>query len=76
MRFMAPERPNQFKMLLSDDEVQILRDLADRQGLTASDYLRQLIRREYADIALAHLPKLTGPHVQPPRIVKRPKPKR
>ncbi len=72
---MAPERPNQFKMLLSDEEVQILRDLADKQGLTASDYLRQLLRREYAEIALAHLPQLTRPHVQPPRVVKR-KPKK
>jgi hypothetical protein len=43
---MAPQRPNQFKMLLSDEELKLLRELAESRGLTASDYIRQLIRNE------------------------------
>ena len=46
---MAPSRPNQFKMLLSDEELETLRELAERAGLSASDYLRQLIRREHEE---------------------------
>jgi hypothetical protein len=42
---MPPERPNQFKMLLSDEELNMLRKLSEDKGLSASDYLRQTIRR-------------------------------
>jgi hypothetical protein len=70
-----PERPNQLKILLSDEELEQLRELGERQGLTVSDVVRQFIRREHAEPAVAHLPKLTPPHPQPPRIVKR-KPKK
>jgi hypothetical protein len=45
---MAPERPNQFKILLSDDELDMLRELAERDGVTASDYVRLFIRKEAA----------------------------
>jgi hypothetical protein len=31
----------------SDEEISMLRVLAEEEGLTASDYLRQFIRREY-----------------------------
>lgn len=72
---MPPARPNQLKILVSDEELEMIRALAERQGQTVADYLRQLLRREYAEIALAHLPKLAPPHGSPPRIVKR-KPKR
>jgi hypothetical protein len=41
---MAPARPNQFKMMLSDEELETLRELAEEEGLTASDYLRTIIR--------------------------------
>jgi hypothetical protein len=34
---------------ISDEEVDMLRALAERAGLTASDLLRQYIRREYAE---------------------------
>lgn len=71
IRYMPPERPNQLKILVSDDEHEMVRALAERQGQTIADYLRQLIRREHAEIALAHLPKLTPPHPVPPRLVKR-----
>jgi hypothetical protein len=75
IRYMPPERPNQLKILVSDDELTMVRALAEQQGQTVADYLRLLIRREHAEIALAHLPRLTKPHVQPPKIVKR-KPKK
>jgi hypothetical protein len=42
---MAIERPNSFHLLLSDDELKLLKLLAEREGLNASDYLRSLIRQ-------------------------------
>jgi hypothetical protein len=42
---MAIERKNTFHLLLSDDELKLLRLLAEREGLNASDYLRSLLRR-------------------------------
>jgi hypothetical protein len=41
---MAIERNNSFHLLLSDDELKLLKLLAERDGLNASDYLRMLIR--------------------------------
>jgi hypothetical protein len=41
---MAIERNNSFHLLLSDDELQLLKLLAEKEGLNASDYLRMLIR--------------------------------
>jgi hypothetical protein len=42
---MPIQRRNSFHLLLSDDELQLLRLLAEREGLNASDYLRTLLRR-------------------------------
>jgi hypothetical protein len=42
---MAIERKNSFHLLLSDDELKLLRLLAEREGLNASDYLRSLLRQ-------------------------------
>jgi hypothetical protein len=42
---MPIQRNNSFHLLLSDDEAKLLRLLAEREGLTASDYLRTLLRR-------------------------------
>lgn len=42
---MAIERPNSFHLMLSDDELKLLRLLAEQEGLNASDYLRSLMRR-------------------------------
>lgn len=39
-------RTNQFKVLMSDEELESLRALAAGAGLTASDYIRQAIRSE------------------------------
>jgi hypothetical protein len=41
---MAIERNNSFHLLLSDDELKLLKLLAERDGLNASDYMRMLIR--------------------------------
>jgi hypothetical protein len=41
---MPIERTNSFHLLLSDDELKLLKLLAERDGLNASDYLRTLIR--------------------------------
>jgi hypothetical protein len=42
---MAIERKNSFHLLLSDDELALLKLLAEREGLNASDYLRSLLRQ-------------------------------
>jgi len=42
---MAIERKNSFHLLLSDDELKLLRLLAERDGLNASDYLRSTLRQ-------------------------------
>ncbi len=39
------ERTNSFHLLLSDDELALLKLLAEREGLNASDFLRACIRR-------------------------------
>jgi hypothetical protein len=42
---MPIERKNSFHLMLSDDELELLRLLAEREGLNASDYLRLMLRR-------------------------------
>ena len=42
---MTIARKNSFHLLLSDDELSLLQMLAEREGLTASDYLRTMLRR-------------------------------
>ena len=42
------ERDQIFKARLSKDEVAMLRELADKRGMTASDWLRQTIRENHA----------------------------
>ncbi len=42
---MAIERKNSFHLLLSDDELNLLKLLAEREGLNASDYMRSLLRQ-------------------------------
>lgn len=41
---MAIARDNSFHLLLSDDELTLLKLLAEREGLNAPDFLRMLIR--------------------------------
>jgi hypothetical protein len=40
-------RDRRFNMLLSEQEERMLRTMAEADGLTASDLLRQMIRREF-----------------------------
>ena len=42
---MAIDRKNSFHLLLSDDELTLLKLLAEREGTSASDYLRSLLRQ-------------------------------
>ena len=42
---MPIERKNSFHLMLSDDELALLRLLAEREGLNASDFLRTMLRR-------------------------------
>jgi hypothetical protein len=41
---MAIERNNSFHLMLSDDELALLKLLAEQKGLNASDYLRLQLR--------------------------------
>jgi hypothetical protein len=45
----STEREKRLHMLLSDDEDRMLRALAAVDGLSASDTVRQLIRRAFAE---------------------------
>jgi len=42
---MTIDRKNSFHLLLSDDELSLLHMLAEREGLSASDFLRTTLRR-------------------------------
>jgi hypothetical protein len=42
---MPIERNNSFHLLLSDDELKLLKLLAEREGLNPSDYLRTTLRQ-------------------------------
>lgn len=45
----AIERTRSFRVLVSEEEQAMLRALAERDGVTASDYVRMFIRRDYAE---------------------------
>jgi hypothetical protein len=60
---MAPIiRKYRFNMMLSDEEERMLRALAERRGLTASDFLRQSVRDAYEQD-----PAFKGPAKRPKR---------
>ncbi len=42
---MPIERKNSFHLMLSDDELSLLKLLAEREGQNASDFLRTTLRR-------------------------------
>ena len=47
---MAPvERERSFRVRISDEELAMVHALADAEGLSASDIVRQLIRRHYIE---------------------------
>jgi hypothetical protein len=43
------DRGRYLTLRASDEEISMLRALAEDEGLTSSDYVRQFIRRTYAD---------------------------
>jgi hypothetical protein len=54
------ERENQFKIRLSAEEVEWLHELAEQAGVTKTDFLRLLLRRERERLggeAIAKRPK-------------------
>jgi hypothetical protein len=54
---MSPiERDHRFNMLLSDEEQAMLRDVSEAVGMTASAYIRTLIRREHEKLSESRLP--------------------
>ena len=44
------ERDQQFRIRMTAEEMRMLKELARRLGLTASDVARQLVRREHAAV--------------------------
>ena len=47
---MSPtERDKSFRVRVSDDELRMVQELADADGITASDYVRLFIRRAHAE---------------------------
>jgi hypothetical protein len=64
MRDMSPlERSEKFQIRLTPEEKEMLEGLAEHDGLSASDVVRQLIRAAHADVI--------GPPNPRPRIVQR-----
>ncbi len=48
---MSPEQKSEsFLLRMGPTEVQMLQELSDKSGLTRSDVVRQLIRREHAAV--------------------------
>lgn len=47
-------RTRNLRVLVNDDEKKMVRELAEKHGLTMADYLRQLIRREHRKVFPAH----------------------
>lgn len=43
-------RDHQFKIMVSEAELTMVKELTEATGLTASDIVRQLIRREHASV--------------------------
>lgn len=44
-----PPRPNRFNLMLSDDELAMLRTLAENRGLTLAAYVRSSLRTAYEE---------------------------
>jgi hypothetical protein len=52
---MPIERNNSFHLMLSEDELTLLKMLAEQKGVNASDYLRLLIREGGHSSSMAHV---------------------
>lgn len=64
---MAPERSNQFKILLSDQELAVLKEVAEQRGVTASDLLRLYIREQGALLTPASHKLAVTEHIETTR---------
>ncbi len=62
-----PERGRRLSLLISDAEHKMLQELAERAGLTASDFVRQFLRKEHEAVFGA----LNGPSAKPRMARKR-----
>jgi predicted CopG family antitoxin len=47
---MALTRPRKLSLMISDDEYVMLQAIAAREGLTASDVVRQFIRKRHDEL--------------------------
>jgi hypothetical protein len=48
---MTLTRDRRLSLLISQDEHRMLVEISDRDGMTASDLVRQFIRHRYAELA-------------------------
>ena len=46
---MPPERTQRVEVRMTPDEMSMLEELAEQSGLTVSDIVRTLVRREHAE---------------------------
>jgi len=44
---MSPHRPHNLRVLISKHERLMVKELAEREGMTVADLVRQLIRRDH-----------------------------
>ena len=58
---MSLKRETVFQIRISDEERRMLQVLADEDGLSSSDVVRQFIRREWLRRYQAELPKQKRP---------------
>jgi len=49
---MALTRDRRLSLLISSDEYRMLQEICEREGLTASDVVRQFIRRRHAELVV------------------------
>ena len=47
---MVIKREKRLNILMADDEIEMLRQLADRDGITSSDLIRVFVRRRYEEV--------------------------
>jgi predicted DNA binding CopG/RHH family protein len=45
---MSPEREKSFRVRVSEEELRMVQELAELDGITASDFIRLFVRKEYA----------------------------
>jgi len=51
------ERPRALTVRISEEELTMLQELAEREGITASDYIRLRIRRDHREALADEKPR-------------------